>query len=240
MANVFGRQDIKSPTERFVLLALVDHADSEGENIYPSIASVCRKTGLSERTVQGAIKSLVASGVLELDGRGKKMTNKYRYIPAPPAPPQEMHPADDRAKPETPPQEMHPTPAGDAPESSVNHHIKPKPSNTRPKDEIRKFAQTEFEKLTALPIPKRASEAGELWWHPLREICELSEWEPARIEQIIGESVQRLRKGKLTISSPKSILNTARALKGELQARPAIKYNAEEAKRKALEAMGAG
>jgi len=102
MSNVFERQDIKSSTDRFVLVALTDHASDDGENIYPSVATVCRKTGFSERTVQGAIKNLVASGVLVQDGKGKRMTNKYKYAFAAPAL-------------DAPPQIEADTPAGDAP-----------------------------------------------------------------------------------------------------------------------------
>lgn len=111
MADVFDRQDIESPTERFVLLALADHADNDGENIYPAVATICKKTGYSERAVQGAIKELVASGVLKTDGKGKRMTNRYSYVFSTPAP-------------DAPPQITASTPAGRAPESSLTINTK--------------------------------------------------------------------------------------------------------------------
>lgn len=37
--------------ERFVLLAYADHADNEGNNIYPALATIARKTGLARRSV---------------------------------------------------------------------------------------------------------------------------------------------------------------------------------------------
>ena len=46
------------PGQRFVMLALVDYADDNGRNIYPSIETLSKKTGYSERNVQRILKSL--------------------------------------------------------------------------------------------------------------------------------------------------------------------------------------
>jgi len=139
MANVFERQDIKSPTERFVLLALTDHASEDGENIYPSVATVCLKTGFTERTVQAAIKSLVGQGILVHVGKGRHLTNKYRYIfatPAGDAPPHMDAHTPAFAAP-LPPQMTAFTPAGDAPESLINHHIKPSSKSSFPNETLK-------------------------------------------------------------------------------------------------------
>ena len=45
------------PFERLVLLSLADHADDEG-HCYPSIARLCRRTGMKERGVQNVIRRL--------------------------------------------------------------------------------------------------------------------------------------------------------------------------------------
>jgi hypothetical protein len=50
--------------EKFVLLAMADHADHDGGNVYPSVLTVARKTGYSERQVQRVIDSLEARGLL--------------------------------------------------------------------------------------------------------------------------------------------------------------------------------
>lgn len=56
--------DLDLPTlEKLVLLALADCASDEGE-CWPSISTLCRKTGAGERTIQRSINSLVAAGVL--------------------------------------------------------------------------------------------------------------------------------------------------------------------------------
>lgn len=50
--------------ERLTALCLADHAGHEGENIFPAVATVARKTMQSERTVQRHIAQMKASGWL--------------------------------------------------------------------------------------------------------------------------------------------------------------------------------
>ena len=50
--------------EVFVLLAMADHADHEGNNVFPSNALIAWKTGYSERHVIRVIDALVRRGVL--------------------------------------------------------------------------------------------------------------------------------------------------------------------------------
>lgn len=79
------------PTDKFVLIAYADHASHDGTNVFPSIETIVKKTGFSERTVQGATRKLEEIGWLISDGKGKNGTNRWR-IPvdiggAAPAPP---------------------------------------------------------------------------------------------------------------------------------------------------------
>lgn len=102
-------------TEKLILLSLADHANDEGV-CYPSIARLVRRTGFSERAIQGAIKRLCDGGRLEINpNAGPKGCNVFRIKP-----PQEMHPAGDAPPQEMrePPQQVRQTPAGDAPEPS--------------------------------------------------------------------------------------------------------------------------
>lgn len=86
-------------TQKFVFVALCDNASDEGD-CYPSISTLCKKTSLSERAVQGAIKRLVEMGYMSATMR-KGQSTIYRIspvsewpelstTPAPDAPPQEM------------------------------------------------------------------------------------------------------------------------------------------------------
>jgi hypothetical protein len=73
----------ESPTEKLVMLALADFASDDGSNIYPSIATLARRTSLSDRAVQKTLKALIAAGFLANDGAWKSSTgpiNRYRIL----------------------------------------------------------------------------------------------------------------------------------------------------------------
>lgn len=79
-------------SEKIVLLALADCANDEG-HCWPGMRSLMAKTSKSERTIQGAIKSLCAAGHLtrrEVPGKGCNYTVHPRKdcTPAETAPPQ--------------------------------------------------------------------------------------------------------------------------------------------------------
>lgn len=119
--------------QRFVLLAIADCANAEGAEAWPSTSELVRKTGLSERTVQGAIKALVELGELEVTphgGPGKR--NRYRVLMNGPTPadsaPANPAPADSAGAESAPsggkscgepPQNLPHHPAESAPHSSV-------------------------------------------------------------------------------------------------------------------------
>lgn len=71
--------DIIDREEKYVLLAYTDHADHEGNNMYPSIALICQKTGYKERAAQMITHSLEEKGFLIAAGKGPKGTNKWSY-----------------------------------------------------------------------------------------------------------------------------------------------------------------
>lgn len=147
-------------TERLVLLAIADCASDDGSNAYPSMAEIRRKTGLSERAAQSAIKNLVSFGELFV-GRnaGPRGCNRYRVImvtPADPAPPQNQHPPQETTPAESaPPQTVRSTPADPAPgtvlepsekNSSTKSSSAPKRGTRIPEDftitdEMRGYAQ---------------------------------------------------------------------------------------------------
>lgn len=63
-----------------IALAYADHADDNGNNIFPSVPYIAWKTGYTDRTVQRITKKLVGAGILVPDGDGPKGTNKYHMI----------------------------------------------------------------------------------------------------------------------------------------------------------------
>ena len=64
--------------EKFVLLAYADHAAHDGTSIFPAVATIAKKTGYKERSVQSITRKLTQKGMLISDGKGKKGTNKWR------------------------------------------------------------------------------------------------------------------------------------------------------------------
>lgn len=103
-------------SQKIVLLALADCANDEG-HCWPSMATLARKCSKGERTVQGVVKELVASGHLtreEVPGRGCK----YQVHPRSDCAPQRPHPRKDRT---LPPQGLRDTPAAAADKPSKNH-----------------------------------------------------------------------------------------------------------------------
>ncbi|OYZ14337.1 MAG: hypothetical protein B7Y35_11250 [Sphingomonadales bacterium 28-64-96] len=100
------------PTEKLVLMALADRANDDGVQCYPGIREICRKTGASERTVQGCIKRLVEAGHLTRNERPGKSVN-YVVHPRKSCAPQKLRPAKT-----APPQKATETPAESAPNTS--------------------------------------------------------------------------------------------------------------------------
>ena len=71
--------------DKIVLLALADRADDEG-HCWPGIASLSKKCGLSERSVQRSIQSLVEAGHLtrkDVPGKGCNYTVHPRHAVTP-------------------------------------------------------------------------------------------------------------------------------------------------------------
>ena len=121
-----------SPAQKAVLISLADQANDDGY-CWPSVGTIAKRTCLSERAVQGAIKWLHSAGLLSSDER-RGTSSVYRITPAAYAPPQEMRTADaaPRGAGNAPPhqQMLHPTPADAAPKPSMNRQLNRK----EPKD----------------------------------------------------------------------------------------------------------
>jgi DnaD/phage-associated family protein len=68
---------VPDSTAKFVLLALADHANDEGEGAYPGVKRICKKTSMSSQTVCNALNALRHSGYTTLAGKSKVDTNSY-------------------------------------------------------------------------------------------------------------------------------------------------------------------
>jgi hypothetical protein len=68
---------VPDSTAKFVLLALADHCNDEGEGAYPGVKRICKKTSMSSQTVCNALNALRTSGYTTLEGKSKADTNNY-------------------------------------------------------------------------------------------------------------------------------------------------------------------
>lgn len=68
---------VPDSTAKFVLLALADHCNDEGEGAYPGVKRICKKTSMSTQTVCNALNALRTNGYTTLEGKSKADTNNY-------------------------------------------------------------------------------------------------------------------------------------------------------------------
>ncbi len=93
--------------DRLLLLAIADHAGDDGRDAWPSVPTLARKTGTSERSVQRGISRLEAGGHLVVERcQGRGGTNRYAVVMAPTSgvnlsPPDPTPAAPDRCQPVT-------------------------------------------------------------------------------------------------------------------------------------------
>ncbi len=68
---------VPDSTAKFVLLALADHCNDEGEGAYPGVKRICKKTSMSAQTVCNALNALRHNEYTTLTGKSKAETNNY-------------------------------------------------------------------------------------------------------------------------------------------------------------------
>lgn len=64
-------KDVSTPTQKLVLIALADHANSDGE-CYPSFDTVATLAGCSPRTARRHVDELVVAGLVQKVGRRRR------------------------------------------------------------------------------------------------------------------------------------------------------------------------
>jgi DNA-binding transcriptional ArsR family regulator len=66
---------------RLVALVLADHASGEGA-CFPSVATICRRTGLTPRMVRYHLRDLESQGVIETEAvfkKGRQTSNLFTW-----------------------------------------------------------------------------------------------------------------------------------------------------------------
>jgi hypothetical protein len=79
------KADTATQTRKLVLMKLVDAAEEDGSNVYPSVATIARAAMCSERQVQRVLGEFCGVGLLEkvrdgVGGRGKGRPTEYRIV----------------------------------------------------------------------------------------------------------------------------------------------------------------
>lgn len=64
MSKVFATN--LQPSKKIVLLALADFANDDGKNIFPSVATIAKKSSLSHRSIQTILGDFLHSGILRI------------------------------------------------------------------------------------------------------------------------------------------------------------------------------
>lgn len=81
-----------TPFQKLTLMVLAEHADDQGRNSWPSVATIGNEAELSERTVQRSLRELVIRQVIVADtGGGRSRTTRYSVL---------MTPRSDRVEPD--------------------------------------------------------------------------------------------------------------------------------------------
>src|SRR3990167_3635998 len=92
-------------------------------------------------------------------------------------------------------------------------------------DDLKTCLVQHFSETAKLNIPPYETKAqakamGKLWWTPLLSIAGLVENDQERAKDLIFEAVRRMRRDKITIATPKSILKVAISIVGERETDP--------------------
>jgi hypothetical protein len=221
----------------FLFMYLRYRTNKERGCAFPTYDRMIEDFGWGRRRIKAAMDILEEKQLLIKKKRFQQSTEYYLVRPPDVAVPEAASSAV-----EILPQEHAQTDAADEPKSraaeppvvpptqqdldSIIHTESKDSTDSREnKNAVRKRMELHFRARTSLQPPKRKAEAGELWWSPLREIAELAGWDAANATAVIDECLNRAR-NTFQVSSPKSILKTARAVVAERAAGNGAGYSA--------------
>lgn len=211
--------------------AVAMHADADAQSGYPSHDLIAKLTGMSRPTVIKTVKALERWKILEVSRRNGRVHTYYltdqsewepvnvvdspvNQVDSP------VNQVDTNKTQEIKPIEQNPLNGADAPaQPEPVQELEPKKKATG-KNALKAELIDFFVEVTGLPMPllnngKQRSAAGATWFSPVLEVAGWCDGDPDECKAIIGAAITRLREINYTISSPKSILNVARAVYAE-------------------------
>ena len=98
-----------------------------------------------------------------------------------------------------------PTEVAEKPAAKPRKAKQPNPNDPKPQ------MMAVFLKVTRLEMPTLKSDIG-FWWSQMGQILAIANKDPTVGMRLIEETVSQMKQDQLTISSPKSLLNVARAI----------------------------
>ncbi|WP_419607742.1 helix-turn-helix domain-containing protein, partial [Thiolapillus sp.] len=101
---------------KFVLVALAEHVSGEGRECWPSVSRLARMTGCAERTVQRALRTLEAAGLIRVEQRAGRPALYSLNLPPTPVRESGVGGWDPRQRVVHPPSESRGTPVRMTPE----------------------------------------------------------------------------------------------------------------------------
>ena len=104
--------------------------------------------------------------------------------------------------------------------STQENRRPPVQSKTTTQNAARSEVESHFKARTNLRYPPgmNAQAKGRMWWNPIREICELANWDVTLAKQIVDDALKELT--GLTVSDPNSIIKTARSVAAKVPKKP--------------------
>ncbi|WP_419617837.1 helix-turn-helix domain-containing protein [Thiolapillus sp.] len=118
---------------KFVLVALAEHVSGEGRECWPSVSRLARMTGCAERTVQRALRTLEAAGLIRVEQRAGRPALYSLNLPPTPVRESGVGGWDPRQRVVHPPSESRGTPVRMTPEPERTVR---EPKHTQPYPEI--------------------------------------------------------------------------------------------------------
>jgi len=217
-------------TALLLLLALADFANDEG-TCWPSVKTLARKCRLGKRQTQNLLGKLEEEGeISRLDmGGGRGNTTTYRVNYVAPFDDERVQSSTERVQSgaERVQSSAEKGAIAIAPEPSltvINRQEGGAPDGAEPPPEFVEIlaAFVEITELKAPDLTKRNS--GTIWtrWvEPLQRIGAATVWETARAEYAIRQAVEAMDRDGLTVSSPKSVVESALSVIAREQRGPA-------------------
>lgn len=191
-----------SPTQKLVLLSLADNANDQGE-CYPSMKQISERTGLTDRAVRAAIRSLESAGIVQSSARSGTSTVYLLTIeprndvpPRKHVPPRKEVPPTPEPDSAPPRNDVPPTPERRSAKPSLNRQLNRQGTVNRPESvpegtwadflAIRTAKRSPLTATALRGIEREAGKAGLTLAEAIAKCCERG-WQGFEASWVVGQ-----------------------------------------------------